>query len=65
MNFNPAAVRLALDFAGPDRILAGSDYPHQIGSIPLMIETIQGLDVGEDVKRKIFGANAAALLGLA
>ena len=46
---------------GPDRILAGSDYPHQIGSIPLMIETIKGLDVGEDVKRKIFGGNAAAL----
>ena len=62
---NPAAVRLALDFAGPDRILAGSDYPHQIGSIPLMIETIRGLDIGDDVKRKIFGANAAALLGLA
>jgi len=64
VNFNPAAVRLALDFAGPDRILAGSDYPHQIGSIPLMIETIRGLGVSEDVKRKIFGANAAALLGL-
>ena len=29
-----------------------------------MIETIRGLDVSEDVKRKIFGANAAALLGL-
>src|SRR5687767_13876399 len=65
VNFNPAAIRLALDFAGPDRILAGSDYPHQIGSIPLMIETIRGLDVSDDVKRKIFGGNAAALLGLA
>jgi aminocarboxymuconate-semialdehyde decarboxylase len=64
VNFNPAAVRLALDFAGPDRILAGSDYPHQIGSIPLMIETIKKLDVSEDVRAKIFGGNAAALLGL-
>ncbi len=64
VNFNPAAVRLALDFAGPDRILAGSDYPHQIGSIPLMIETIRGLDVSDDVRRRIFGGNAAALLGL-
>jgi aminocarboxymuconate-semialdehyde decarboxylase len=64
VNFNPSAVRLALDFAGPDRILAGSDYPHQIGSIPLMIETIKGLVVSDEVKRKIFGANAAALLGL-
>src|SRR4029077_11979623 len=64
VNFNPSNVRLALDFAGPDRILAGSDYPHQIGSIPLMIETIKGLDVSDDVKRKIFGANAADLLEL-
>jgi predicted TIM-barrel fold metal-dependent hydrolase len=29
-----------------------------------MIETIKGLDVSDEVKRKIFGANAAALLGL-
>lgn len=64
VNFNPAAVRLALDFAGPDRLLAGSDYPHQIGSIPLMLETIGRLDLRSDVKEKILGENAAALLGL-
>ncbi len=64
VNFNPAAVRLALDFAGPDRILAGSDYPHQIGSIPLMIDTIRKLDVSDAVKQKIFAGNAAALLGV-
>jgi len=64
VNFNPSNVRLALDFAGPDRILAGSDYPHQIGSIPLMIETIEKLDVSSEVKTKIFGGNASQLLGL-
>ena len=64
VNFNPSAIRLALDFAGPDRILAGSDYPHQIGSIPLMIETIRALDIDDDVRRKIVGGNAVALLGL-
>ena len=64
VNFNPAAIRLALDFAGPDRILAGSDYPHQIGSIPLMIETIRQLEIDESLRQKIFGGNAAALLGL-
>jgi aminocarboxymuconate-semialdehyde decarboxylase len=62
VNFNPAALRLALDFAGEDRILAGSDYPHQIGSIPLMLETINRLDVPETVKEKIRWKNAAALL---
>jgi len=62
VNFNPAAVRLALDFAGPDRILAGSDYPHQIGSIPLMIETLDRLDLPANVREKIRSLNAATLL---
>jgi aminocarboxymuconate-semialdehyde decarboxylase len=64
VNFNPSAIRLALDFAGPDRILAGSDYPHQIGSIPLMLETVRGLDIEESARRKILGGNAIELLGL-
>jgi aminocarboxymuconate-semialdehyde decarboxylase len=64
VNFSPAALRLALDFAGPEHLLAGSDYPHQIGSIPLMLETIEALDVENGVKKKILGGNAAALLGL-
>jgi aminocarboxymuconate-semialdehyde decarboxylase len=64
VNFNPDAVKFAISFAGADRILAGSDYPHQIGSIPLMIDTIAALDVGDDVKKKIFGENAVRLLGM-
>lgn len=64
VNFDPAAVRLALEFAGPDHLLAGSDYPHQIGSIPLMLETIRSMMVSDDVKEQIFGGNARRLLGL-
>jgi aminocarboxymuconate-semialdehyde decarboxylase len=64
VNFNPAALRLALDFAGEDRIVAGSDYPHQIGSIPLMLNTVRGYDAPAAVKEKIFSRNAAELLGL-
>jgi len=64
VNFNPSALRLALDFAGPDRVLAGSDYPHQIGSIPLMIETLDRFDAPEAVKDKIRSTNAATLLRL-
>jgi aminocarboxymuconate-semialdehyde decarboxylase len=47
-----------------DHILAGSDYPHQIGSIPRMLESIRGLDVSESEKAAIFGGNAARLLGV-
>jgi aminocarboxymuconate-semialdehyde decarboxylase len=64
VNFNPDAVRFAISFAGAEHILAGSDYPHQIGSIPLMIDTIKRLDVDEKVRAGIFGGNAARLLGL-
>jgi len=64
VNFNPAAIRLALDFAGPDRILAGSDYPHQIGSIPLMKESLEKLGLDSRTNAKVFGGNADGLLGL-
>ena len=64
VNFNPSAMRLALEFAGEDHLLAGSDYPHQIGSIPLMLESIERFEVDDRIKQKIRGANAARLLGL-
>lgn len=64
VNFDPRAVELAIAFAGPDHILAGSDYPHQIGSIPKMLETVRKLDVSETEREAIFGGNAARLLGI-
>ena len=64
VNFDPHAIELAIAFAGPDQILAGSDYPHQIGSIPKMLSSIAALRADEDVKRRILGGNAAKLLGL-
>lgn len=64
VNFDSRAIELAIAFAGVDRILAGSDYPHQIGSIPRMLETIRGLDISEQDKTAILGGNASRLLGL-
>src|SRR5450755_4770896 len=64
VNFDPAAVRLAIGFAGVDHILAGSDYPHQIGSIPRMLETIDGLNLPAHDEAAILGGNARRLLGL-
>jgi aminocarboxymuconate-semialdehyde decarboxylase len=64
VNFDPHAIELAIEFAGPNQILAGSDYPHQIGSIPKMLSSIAALREDEDVKRRILGGNAAKLLGL-
>jgi len=62
VNFDPHALKLAMAVAGVDHILAGSDYPHQIGSIPKMLETIRQLDVSETDKAAILSGNAARLL---
>ncbi len=64
VNFDPSALRLAIDFAGIDHILAGSDYPHAIGSIPSMRESIGALGISAADKERIFSGNARALLGL-
>src|SRR5688500_18578345 len=64
VNFDNRALRLAIDFAGPTQILAGSDYPHRIGSIKTMKESIRGLALSPSEESGILGGNAAKLLSL-
>ncbi len=64
VNFNQGALKLAIDFAGADHVLAGSDYPHQIGSIPSMLEAIAKLPITEEQREQIRWKNAARILGL-
>ena len=62
VNFSQGPLKLAIEFAGTDRILAGSDYPHMIGSIPLMLEAIGKLPITDEEKAGILGGNAKTLL---
>lgn len=64
VNFDPNALRLAIAFAGAGQLLAGSDYPHRIGSMEKMLESIDALDLDDRDKDGILGGNAAQLLGL-
>ncbi|HEY6970208.1 MAG TPA: amidohydrolase family protein [Candidatus Angelobacter sp.] len=64
VNFDPDALALAISFAGIDHILAGSDYPHQIGSIEKMLQSIKALNISAEHRAAILGGNAAALLRL-
>jgi aminocarboxymuconate-semialdehyde decarboxylase len=65
VNFDPNALKLAVEFAGADHVLAGSDYPHQIGSIASMLSSLDKLEIDEAGREAIRGGNAARLLGLA
>ena len=64
VNFDPACLRLALEFAGEDRIIAGSDYPHMIGSLDKMVRAIDDMPLSDDARKKVRGGNAARILGL-
>ncbi|MGH9702880.1 MAG: amidohydrolase family protein [Candidatus Acidiferrales bacterium] len=64
VNFDPRAIELAISFAGASQILAGSDYPHQIGSIEKMLQSIRSLRVSPEEQNNILGGNAARLLHL-
>jgi aminocarboxymuconate-semialdehyde decarboxylase len=64
VNFDARAIELAVKFAGADHILAGSDYPHAIGSIPSMMKSLNAIQVSEPDRAAIFGGNAAKLYNL-
>ena len=65
VNFNPDAIEFAIKFAGAEHILAGSDYPHQVGSIPKMLSSLSKINVTDAERAAIVGGNAARLLRLA
>jgi len=64
VNFDVRALELAIAFAGAKQVLAGSDYPHQIGSIPSMLDAVRKLSIPENDRAGILGFNAAKLLAL-
>ena len=64
VNFNPGALKLAVDFAGADHVLAGSDYPHQIGSMDTMMNVLKSLSVSPSEREQILGKKAEELYTL-
>ena len=63
VNFDSKAVQLAIDFAGVSHVIAGSDYPHKIGSLRKMLDGIAGLSISDQARADILGNNTARLLG--
>jgi len=59
--FDTAALTFALEFAGPDKLLLGSDYPHQIGDLGGSVRAVEALQISTETKEKILEANAIQL----
>ena len=64
VNFDPRALRFAADFGGVSQLLGGSDYPHAIGSIELMKESIASASFSSAERKQILGENAAKVYRL-
>ena len=64
VTYNLPAVRMVLDWMGPDRVLYGSDAPPLTSLKPRAIKLIKDLDLPEAQRDAIFWANAARLLKL-
>jgi aminocarboxymuconate-semialdehyde decarboxylase len=63
VNFDGRAIALAIEFAGARHVLAGSDYPHLIGSVGGMLASIRGLEIADAEKHAILEGNARELYG--
>ena len=64
VTYNPPAVKMVLEWMGPDRVLYGSDAPPLTSLKPRAIKLIQDLDIPAADKEKIFWSNARRLLKL-
>ncbi|MCX7622193.1 MAG: amidohydrolase family protein [Thermomicrobium sp.] len=62
--FDPACLLLGLAFVGEDRLLLGSDHPHQVGDIVRAPRVIEELPISPHTKRKILADNARRLYRL-
>jgi aminocarboxymuconate-semialdehyde decarboxylase len=64
LTHDDALLRGLIDYAGPDRVLLGSDYPFDMGDAR-HVDTVRALDLAPDVEAAVLGGNAERLLGLA
>jgi aminocarboxymuconate-semialdehyde decarboxylase len=57
-------IQSSLDYIGEDKMLLGTDYPHQISDLEFAVKRVRSLDIDEATKNKILGENAMKILNL-
>lgn len=60
---NHAALRYVVDLLGGDRVMLGTDYPFEMGSLD-PVEFVRDAGLDDSVTRSILGDTAGGLLGL-
>jgi predicted TIM-barrel fold metal-dependent hydrolase len=64
VTYNAPAMKMVLDWMGPDRVVYGSDAPPLTSLKPRAIRLIKDLDLPAPEREAIFWGNAARLLKL-
>jgi aminocarboxymuconate-semialdehyde decarboxylase len=64
LTHDDALLRALIDFAGPDHVLLGSDYPFDMGDAR-HVDSVRRLALAPEVEAAILAGNAERLLGLA
>jgi aminocarboxymuconate-semialdehyde decarboxylase len=60
--YDSEVLKSTLSFVGADKIMLGTDEPHQIGDIENAVKRIRHLGLSKEDTEKILGANALQLL---
>jgi aminocarboxymuconate-semialdehyde decarboxylase len=61
LTHDEALLRALIDYAGPDRVLLGSDYPFDMGDAR-HVDTVRALELAPDTEAAILAGNAERLL---
>jgi aminocarboxymuconate-semialdehyde decarboxylase len=62
VSFSPYTLKMVRDMVGAEHMVMGSDYPHLLGSIDRAVTSIEGLEIEEQEKEKIYSGTALSIL---
>ena len=63
LTHDEALLRALIDYAGPERVLLGTDYPFDMGD-PRQVDAVRTLGLAPEAEAAILAGNAERLLGL-